>query len=288
MWLNPVANASPPRVLPPEVRPPTVEQVTALLDDLRDRDPELFAFVRLAAATGARRSQLLGLRWAELDADHSAIGFCRAFVDGQHGPVLRATKNHRSYRVSIDAGTLRLLAVHWSRAHSRARAAGVELSMSGFVFSDDPVGRLPWLPNRVTKSFIRARHDAGVGHFRLHDLRHFMATVMLANGVPVPTVSQRLGHAPASTTLNVYAHRIPGADRDAADLIGGLLDTPAGPHAGAVRAAGSSPSRRRRADADVGTGARPRAQPPHAMPDVVPPRRRVHLLEELSHPRVVG
>ena len=138
MWLNPVANASPPRVLPPEVRPPTVEQVTALLDDLEHRDHELFTFVRLAAATGARRSQLLGLRWAELDADHSAIGFCRAFVDGQHGPVLRATKNHRSYRVSIDAGTLRLLAVHWSRANSRARAAGVELSMSGFVFSDDP------------------------------------------------------------------------------------------------------------------------------------------------------
>jgi hypothetical protein len=47
---------------------------------------------------------------------------------------------------------------------------------------------------------------------------------MLGHGVPVPTVSQRLGHARASTTLNVYAHRVPGSDRDAADLLGGLLD----------------------------------------------------------------
>jgi integrase len=52
-----------------------------------------------------------------------------------------------------------------------------------------------------------------------------MATEMLANGIPVPTVSQRLGHARASTTLNVYAHRIPGADRAAAELLARLLDS---------------------------------------------------------------
>jgi hypothetical protein len=76
----------------------------------------------------------------------------------------------------------------------------------------------------VTKRFIHHRRRTGLGHFRLHDLRHFMATEMLGQGVAVPTVSQRLGHARASTTLNVYAHRVPGSDRDAADLLGGLLD----------------------------------------------------------------
>lgn len=50
-----------------------------------------------------------------------------------------------------------------------------------------------------------------------------MATEMLGGGIPVPTVSQRLGHARPSTTLNLYAHRIPGADRHAADLLGQLL-----------------------------------------------------------------
>ena len=73
--------------------------------------------------------------------------------------------------------------------------------------------------------FISHLRRAGVGHFRLHDLRHFMATEMLAHGVAVVTVSQRLGHARASTTLNVYAHCVPGADRDAADYIAELLNS---------------------------------------------------------------
>ena len=93
------------------------------------------------------------------------------------------------------------------------------------MFSAEPDGSLPWLPNRVTKMFIGHRRRAGVGQFRLHDLRHFMATEMLAHGVAIVTVSQRLGHARASTTLNVYGHCVPGADRDAADYIAELLNS---------------------------------------------------------------
>jgi integrase len=62
-----------------------------------------------------------------------------------------------------------------------------------------------------------------MGAFGLLDLRIFMATAMVARGVPVVTVSERLGHARASTTLNVYAHSVPGADRGAADVIASLL-----------------------------------------------------------------
>ena len=91
------------------------------------------------------------------------------------------------------------------------------------MFTADADGGAPWLPNRVTKTFIGHRRRAGVGEFRLHDLRHFMATQMLAHGVAVVTVAQRLGHARASTTLNVYGHCVPGADREAADYIAGLL-----------------------------------------------------------------
>ena len=94
----------------------------------------------------------------------------------------------------------------------------------GFVFTDDPAGRRPWLPNRVTKRFITYRQRAGLAHFRLHDLRHFMATTMLAAGVPVPVVSERLCHARTSTTVNIYAHAMPGADRDAANLLADLLN----------------------------------------------------------------
>ena len=75
----------------------------------------------------------------------------------------------------------------------------------------------------MTKRFITFRRQAGLAAFRLHDLRHFMATTMLAAGVPVPVVSERLCHARTSTTVNVYAHAMPGADRDAANLLAELL-----------------------------------------------------------------
>jgi integrase len=65
--------------------------------------------------------------------------------------------------------------------------------------------------------------DAGIPHCRLHDLRHFMATEMLAAGVAIPIVAARLSHARASTTLNVYAHAVPGGDLAAAETLADLL-----------------------------------------------------------------
>src|SRR6266542_2929111 len=73
------------------------------------------------------------------------------------------------------------------------------------------------------RSSIAARRAAGLAHFRLHDLRHLMATEMLAAGVPSPTVSQRLSHARASTTLSVYAHSVPGGDRKEAEAFAAIL-----------------------------------------------------------------
>jgi integrase len=75
VWFNPVSNASPPRVPPPEVRPPTIDAVVALLHSVRGKDPCLFTYLQLAASTGARRSQLLGLRWGEIGFAQRSIGF---------------------------------------------------------------------------------------------------------------------------------------------------------------------------------------------------------------------
>jgi integrase len=107
---------------------------------------------------------------------------------------------------------------------SRAAACGAELADMAHVFSRDPDGDRPWAPNDVTKAFIRVRTQAGLDSVRLHDLRHFAATRMLVAGVPVRTVSGRLGHANAATTLGVYAHFIEASDRDAATKLGALLE----------------------------------------------------------------
>ena len=66
--------------------------------------------------------------------------------------------------------------------------------------------------NRVTKAFLRHRRAAGLRPFRLHDLWHFMATEMLDAGIPIVVVSRRLDHQRVSTTLDKYAHAVPGGD----------------------------------------------------------------------------
>ncbi len=224
--VNPVSAATPPRVPPADIRPPSPAQVAALLEWTRQIKPALFCFLSLAACTGARRSQLLAVRWRDVDWDRGALAFTRGLVVGPKGLELRATKTHRTYRVELDPETLGALMEHRSRAEARARTElGADLPRDAFVFSRRANGGEPWLPNWTTKEFVGARRAAGVASFRLHDLRHFMATEMLAAGVPIVAVSQRLSHARVSTTLNVYAHSVPGGDRTAAEALAAILST---------------------------------------------------------------
>jgi integrase len=214
IWMNPAAHASPPPHVPNEIRPPRPADVALLIAKATAFDPALGTFLRLAASTGARRSQLLALRWKDIDLERCRISFTRALIEGPDGPVLAPTKTRRAYQVSLDADTAAVV------ADQHRFASG---SDDAFVFSHEADGSTPWKPNWVTSAFIRLRRDAGIPHCRLHDLRHFMATEMLAAGVAIPIVAARLSHARASTTLNVYAHAVPGGDRDAAEQIGSLL-----------------------------------------------------------------
>ena len=75
---QPGSQLSPPRVTPAEIRPPTPDQIQRLVASVEATDLDFATYLWLAASTGARRSQMLGLRWADIDFTHSAIGFSRA------------------------------------------------------------------------------------------------------------------------------------------------------------------------------------------------------------------
>ena len=212
VWANPATNASPPRYTPPEIRPPNADEVRALIANATAVDPMLGTFFFLAATTGARRGELLALRWRDVDLNSPSLSFQRSLVDGANGPVLAPTKTRRTHRVALDAASVTALAALRVQCEE-------PIDPDRFVFTSDPVGRRPWLPNWVTKSFIRCRRSLDLSHFRLHDLRHFMATQMLNDGVPIAVVASRLAHARASTTLNVYVHAVPGGDRAAVETL---------------------------------------------------------------------
>ncbi|MGQ0520502.1 MAG: tyrosine-type recombinase/integrase, partial [Actinomycetota bacterium] len=173
-WIpnNPADAASPPRVIPPDLAPPPPAGVARLLADVAVDDPELYAYLRLAVSTGARRSQLCGLQWRDVDLASGALTFARAVVDGPDGIVVKGTKTHRSYRVTVDVSTLAALAAHHTRMGERAEFCGVALRRDGFVFSNAPDAATPWRPDVTSHRWRRARDRAGLDGVRLHDLRH--------------------------------------------------------------------------------------------------------------------
>lgn len=225
-WLteNPAVHASPPRTQRVEPTAPTPDEMSRLLTAATDADPAFGTFIRLAAVTGARRGELCGLRWNAVDLDAGSVLISRSVVRGEDGLVNKDTKTHQARRVAIDAATRHALAAHHTQCLERALQCGVRLAPNAFVFSYEASGVKPWPPLSVSQRFRRLRDQAGITHVRLHDLRHYAATRLVAGGVPVRTVSGRLGHANAATTLGIYSHFVEASDQAAADLLGELLD----------------------------------------------------------------
>jgi integrase len=226
-WLaaNPAARVRAPRAVKSDVSPPTVDEVNRLLDAAEHEDPELGAFLRLAAVTGARRGELCALRWADVDLTAGTVLFFRSVVDIDQ---IKDTKTHQARRIAMGASTVDFLRRHRQAMDTRAAAIGCNLEKHAFLFSSYPACTRPWHPDSVTHWFRRLCASLALKHVRLHDLRHAHATQLLAAGVDVRTVAGRLGHSTASTTLGVYAHFLPQKDRQAAELMEDLLEATPG------------------------------------------------------------
>jgi len=215
---NPALNASPPELREREIVPPEPERLVAFQAQVQGEDPELGMFIWLAAMTGARRGELCALRWADVDLDDQSVLIKRAIVDAGGSLVEKDTKTHQVRRIAIGADTGERLMAHRQQYEERASLFGVRLAADARVFASDPQGLEPWRPDSMTHRFVDARRKAGLGDdVRLHDMRHFLATRMIAAGVDVRTVSGRLGHRRTSTTTDRYAAFVPASDRLAAD-----------------------------------------------------------------------
>jgi integrase len=225
-WIthNPAIDASPPKVPMKELKPPDPAQVVRVFNTAQEVDPELATFIMLAASSGARRGELLALRWRDLDLEHGRLSIERGIVRVGDNIIEQGTKTHQSRRISLDVGTVAALKAHESRGAGRAGEASAIITVESFVFSHSVDGSTPWNPDSTSRAFRRICQQAGVTGVRLHDLRHYVATRLLAAGVDVRTVAGRLGHRNPSTTLNVYSHFVPETDQDAAKTLGRIFE----------------------------------------------------------------
>jgi integrase len=216
---NPAEAAEPPRanIDGREMQTLDGSELAALLE--RARGSRYRVLWLLAATTGMRRGEQLGLRWGDIDLTSGQVTIRRTVTLVDHTIRISArTKTGRGRSLRLDPGTLAELRAHRAWQGEELLRTGIRLDDATFVFCL-PDAR-PYNPDRVSRELERFfdRH-ADLHRVRYHDLRHTSATLALAAGVPAKVVSERLGHANVGVTLDVYSHVTPKMDADAAAQI---------------------------------------------------------------------
>lgn len=200
---NPAEKAKRPRVARREVgKIWTADELRMFLASAEGH--RLYAFFRLAAYTGARRGELLYLRWSHLALDAREVTFAGSESVVERQRVEGSTKGDRSRVVSLDAGTVAILREHRTRQVAERLKAGPYWTDTGHIFATASGGLLS--PDTPTQLMPKLVAKAEVPGAPLHDLRHLHATTLLLAGVAPHVVAARLGHADAAITLRVYAH----------------------------------------------------------------------------------
>ena len=227
---NPCKRAEAPKAEEIDVQALEELDVAKLLDALQDAPTQFSVITQLALFTGARRGEICGLRWSDVDLDAGTISIERTlqYIPGK-GTVFTSPKTKRSRRcIKIGPECVQLLREY--RQHQKAErfkvgsewVRRVEIENGKTVDNDLLFTRWngqPFDPNAVTSWFpgFLAAHDLPAVHF--HSLRHTNASLLIAAHVPVTTVSGRLGHAKTSTTTDIYAGFIRSSDAAAADAL---------------------------------------------------------------------
>jgi integrase len=242
---------------PTERRPFTPDEQRRILDAAR-RD-RLYVMVVLAHATGLRQSELLGVRWTDLDLDARVLRFATQY--GRDG-ILREPKTTAGLRVlPLPQSTIDALKAH-RELQDRERATAVEWEDWGLVIATS-TGR-PVNHANARRSWNRIVRSAGVEHRGIHHMRHAYVTMLAEQGVHERVAQQLAGHADARMTREIYTHVTAPMFEAAATAIGRAVDGTFGSSADATGSNGSS-------DPTIGSKNGSRTTEPPAPGDDPPP-----------------
>jgi integrase len=173
----------------------------------------IYTLATVALGTGMRRGEMLALRWQDIDLQAAVLRVERSLEQTtEFGLVFKAPKTEHGRRtITLPASTVAELRSHWIRQQELWLAAGLGRVNDALVFGE-PDGS-PRSPNALTKEWAKAMPaeiDA-----TLHSLRHTHASILIASGLDVLTISRRLGHGSPAITLKVYGHLFKTDDRAA-------------------------------------------------------------------------
>jgi integrase len=195
------------------------EELSRFLESAKD--DRFYTAFRLAAMTGMRRSEVLGVRRCDVDLERAELHVVQTIVEVAHVPQVSQPKtDHGRRTIALDTTTTAILREHCAAQIARGRVSSA--TSEDLLFQED--GK-PIHPAVFSYAFVRRVWLAGVPRIRLHDLRHGHASHALRVGVHPKVVSERLGHSTVALTLDVYSHVVPTLQREAADAIAALVDS---------------------------------------------------------------
>lgn len=210
---NPAGKAKPPRprahrIELPYWTSPEIRQFLRLC-----RGHRLEAAYRLLVVTGARRGEIAGLEWRDVDFDLGRITIRQSLLADVGEVYVSSPKTYRGRTLDVDVDTVHLLRRH-RRAQLDEEATTRGWTNSGFVFTKPDGSHLD--PRTLSTTFKWIIGRSNLRDVRLHSLRHSSASLSILAGVSIPVVAQRLGHSTPQTTLEIYSHVISSAGQDAA------------------------------------------------------------------------
>ena len=176
----------------------------------------LGAFLEVCRGTGARRGEVLALRWSDIKDGSAFID--RSLCQTRAGLVFKGTKTERPRDVKLPAATMPILERHRERQNEyRAQFGPLYRADLDLIFANSD--GTPLKPNSISGTVSRICKKVGLPKgASLHVLRHSHASQLAERGVDLPTISERLGHSSVRTTADIYAHAMRGKDAAAAKV----------------------------------------------------------------------
>ena len=210
---NPANSIKAPKVRRKNMRALDTAETAALLEAARAY--RLFVPVMLAVTCGLRRGEICALRWRNVELSGAAqLSIVGSIEQTKGGVREKGTKSGRARTVALTALAAEELRRHKARQAEEMLRLGVRQTDDMFVVAQAD-GR-PLKPNSLTHEFVRFIAGTALPRVRFHDLRHSLATHLLASGVHPKIAQERLGHATVAITLDLYSHVLPGMQADAA------------------------------------------------------------------------
>jgi integrase len=207
------------RVILPKLRkrePPVIDTEKLVLMFNRARGTRQFAFVVLGSASGCRRGELRALTWADVNLETGLMMISKSPEQTKAGLRIKSTKSEKPREVGIADDDLEVLREHRAEQDRDRALYGSDYEDHNLVFCQ-PSGAF-YSPDRMGARVAELMRKSGLHGVSLHSLRHSHASVLISQGVPLPVVSERLGHANQNITLALYSHALPKDKRAAANL----------------------------------------------------------------------